>query len=253
LKFDHLIKKMKELNCDYLATGHYAQIIEMENGQKAIATSEDDWKDQTYFLFTIDPAIVPSLLFPVGHLKKPEVRKIAEERGLVSVAAKKDSTGICFVGNQGYDQFIEKNVPQVEIKKLKGQIRRFPEGTLLGEHQGIHHYTYGQSKGLGLDHHEKLFVIKVDPATLIVWVGDEEHLFKSEATVIEPHELLPVNDGEILSVKIRYARKGSMAKVKKTEQGYSLEFLEKQRAVTPGQAAVFYRDRVLVGGGFILS
>lgn len=250
LKFDHLIRKMEELECDFLATGHYAQILHDDQGRAAIHTSTDDWKDQTYFLFTIDPKLVGKLIFPIGHLKKPEVRKIAEEKGLV-VAKKKDSTGICFVGAKSYSDFIQSEVDSATLKALSGEIRRWPSGEVMGQHAGIHHYTIGQGKGLGLTHHEKLFVLKIDPVSKTVWVGDEKDLFSDSVQVIEPHLLGQVVDGETLNVKIRYQHKGSPAKVFRTESGFRLEFLEPQRAVTPGQAAVFYRERELVGGAWI--
>lgn len=250
LKFDHLIQKMKELDCDYLATGHYAQVKNDESGRAAIYTSTDDWKDQTYFLFTLNPEIVPHLLFPIGGMKKPEVRKYAEEKGLV-VAKKKDSTGICFVGNMGYDNFIESQVDAKELKKKSGLIRRFPNGEVMGEHNGIHHYTYGQSKGLGLTFHEKLFVTKIDPTSNTVWVGDEEHLYSEKAVMVDPHWLTDWNEDQVYQVKIRYQHKGAEAKLKKISNGYELVFTEKQRAVTPGQAAVLYQDQKLVGGGWI--
>lgn len=251
LKFDHLVRKMKELDCDYLATGHYAQIQTNKFGQAAIATSEDDWKDQTYFLFTMDPALIPNLLFPIGHLKKPQVRELAEKWGLV-VAKKKDSTGICFVGNKGYSNFIEEQVPAEILKTKAGWLKRYPNGEKMAPHQGIHRFTYGQSKGLGMDHHEKLFVIKIDPETNTVWVGDEKHLFKETLQVSDPHLLSIVEEGEKLNVKIRYSQKTTPARVFKNENGFRLQFDTPQRAVTPGQAAVFYREKELVGGGWIL-
>lgn len=251
LKFDHLVRKMKELNCDYLSTGHYAQVIvDPETGKSTIHTSSDDWKDQTYFLFTIDPELVPKLLFPIGHLKKPEVRKIAEELGLV-VARKKDSQGICFVGDKGYSKFLEENVDASILKSKTGWIVRYPEMTKMSRHEGIHHYTIGQSKGLGMTYHEKLFVLKIDPTDNTVFVGEEEHLFKTEVDVIEPHFLTDLKDGETYQVKIRYSTKGSPGKVFRTEKGFKVEFLEPQRAVTPGQAAVLYKGQQLVGGGWI--
>lgn len=250
LKFDHLVKKMKELECDYLATGHYAKIVYDENGKAAIHTSTDDWKDQTYFLFTIDPELVPKLLFPVGDMKKPEVRAYSESRGLVT-ARKKDSQGICFVGNQGYQNFIKGQVDKTILASKKGAIKRYPQGEVMAMHEGIHNFTIGQSKGLGMDHHEKLFVIKIDATDNSVWVGDEKYLYAEEVDVIEPKLLGDVQDGEIMNVKIRYQHKGSLAQVFKTARGYKLKFQEPQRAVTPGQAAVFYRDKELVGGGWI--
>lgn len=251
LKFDHLVQKMKELDCDYLATGHYAQIVKNEKGESTIVTSIDDWKDQTYFLFTIDPKIIPFLLFPIGHLKKPEVRKIAEEKNLI-VAKKKDSTGICFVGDRGYDQFIKENVDSEILKSKKGVFKRFPDGKVFGPHEGIHLYTIGQSKGLGLTFHEKLFVIKIDSTNLDVWLGEEKYLFHETVHVIEPHLLSEIVDGEELYVKIRYQHKSSKAHIFKTETGFDLKFNEPQRAITPGQAAVFYRNQsTLLGGGWI--
>lgn len=249
LKFDHLVKKMKELDCDYLATGHYAQVV-FENGRHFIKTSTDDWKDQTYFLFTIDPEIVSKLLFPIGHLKKPEVRKIAEQKQLV-VARKKDSTGICFVGNRGYDTFINEHVDSSVLKAKFGKIKRYPSGEVMADHQGIHLYTIGQGKGLGMTYHEKLFVIKIDAADNTVWVGDESYLFSEEINVVDAKLLDDVQDGNEYEVKIRYQHKGSKAKLFKKDNGFKLVFAEKQRAVTPGQAAVLYKDQRLIGGGWI--
>jgi len=252
LKFDHLVRKMKELNCDYLATGHYAR-VETIDGRPQIVTSTDDWKDQTYFLFTTDPEVIPHLLFPIGHLRKPEVRVIAEERGLVN-ARKKDSTGICFVGDQGYDNFIEKHVAKDLLNK--GVIRLYPTGEVLAEHEGIHHYTYGQRKGLGIYRPEPVYVIKIDAKKNEVWVGDEQHLYESKARVVQTHLIDGIQDGERLRVKIRFQHKGAMARVFKREgeQGpeFALEFEEPVRAITPGQAAVIYRDQQLVGGGWIV-
>lgn len=250
LKFDHLIQKMKELDCDYLATGHYAQVVQDDKGHSFIKTSTDDWKDQTYFLFTIDPQIVPKLLFPIGHLKKPEVRRIAEEKGLV-VAKKKDSTGICFVGAKGYDQFIKENVSSQVLSTKQGQIKRYPSGEVMASHDGIHLYTIGQSKGLGMTYHEKLFVLKIDPIENTVWVGDEKDLYADEVEVIEPKCLADIEDGGTYEVKIRYSHKASEAQLVKTSRGFKLKFKEAQRAITPGQAAVLYKNQKLIGGGWI--
>ncbi len=250
LKFDHLIQKMKELECDYLATGHYAQVQRDENGRASIFTSTDDWKDQTYFLFTIDPSVIPHLIFPIGHLKKPEVREIAEQRGL-SVAKKKDSTGICFVGDKGYAQFIESQVDKKILQSKSGSIRRLSDGAVLGKHEGIHLYTYGQSKGIGLSHHEKLFVVKIDANTNTVWVGDEKDLYSSSVDMVDAHWLSELNEDDVYNIKIRYQHRPAKAKIQKTEKGYKIHFDEKQKSITPGQAAVIYKDQKLMGGGWI--
>ncbi len=250
LKFDHLIQKMEELECDYLATGHYAQVLRNQNGDSQIHTSEDSWKDQTYFLFTLKPEILPRLLFPVGHLPKPEVRKIAERCGL-SVSRKKDSTGICFVGSASYSDFISREARQA--LPPKGVFRLHPGGEVWGEHPGIHHFTYGQSKGLGLGHHEKLFVMKIDAANHEVWLGREEDLYSQSLALRDLCWLEEPRYDEDYSVKIRYHHKPQAARLQRDESGQiRLHFKEAQRAVTPGQAAVLYRDRQLVGGGWIL-
>jgi tRNA-specific 2-thiouridylase len=208
---------MKELDCDFLATGHYAKIEPGIDGRPTIVTSDDSWKDQTYFLFTIEPEVVPRLMFPIGHLNKSEVRKIAEEKNLL-VARKKDSTGICFVGNLGYSNFIASQVSSDRL--VGGKIRLHPSGEILGDHQGIHHFTYGQRKGLGIatrsertESEAPLFVLRIDPETRDVWVGEESFLFSSTVKVRDARFLGAFESGERLKVKIRYAHKGAYGRV----------------------------------------
>jgi tRNA-specific 2-thiouridylase len=249
LKFDHLIQKMFELNCDYIATGHYAQIGKDVSGGPSIVVSTDEHKDQTYFLFTLKPDILTKVLFPIGHLTKSEVRKIAEEKQLVN-ARKKDSTGICFVGKQGYAGFVASQVGADKI--AGGLIKRFPTGEVLGTHTGIHGFTYGQRRGLGMSHHETLYVLSIDPTDRTVWVGDESHLFRTDMEIKQVNWLSEVKE-DSLTVKIRYQHKGATGIVEKREDGkYFIKFNEPQRAITPGQAAVFYRENQLVGGGWIV-
>ncbi len=252
LKFDHLVQKMNELDCDFLATGHYAQI--RKDPHPRIVTSQDVWKDQTYFLFTLQPQLLDRLMFPVGHLNKTQVRQIAQEQGLV-VANKKDSTGICFVGDQGYQNFIQKNAPVESLRGKQGVFRRYPDGEVMGTHAGIHHFTIGQSRGLGLDHHEKMFVLKLDPENKIVWLGDEKYLYASQALMVDTHWLSDLDENEDYLIKIRSTHSGATAKLKKEDSRWRLEFDQPQRAITPGQAAVVYRklgdERQLMGGGWI--
>jgi tRNA-specific 2-thiouridylase len=248
LKFDHLIQKMKELECDFIATGHYAR-IERDGDELQLVSSHDDWKDQTYFLFTLNREILGRILFPVGHLTKKEVRELAEMKGL-SVARKKDSTGICFIGKGGYKEFIEDHVAKDLLKP--GVLRLFPTGEQLGVHDGIHSFTYGQRKGLGVATGTPLFVVRIDPATHTVWLGEEEHLYGRRLLIKNSNWLNEVREGEEFTVKIRFQHKGAKARIRRIENtGLELEFDEPQRAITPGQAAVFYRGNTLVGGGWI--
>lgn len=250
LKFDHLIQRMEELECDYLATGHYAKIENRESAQPALVTSTDDWKDQTYFLFTLDPKIVSRLLFPVGHLKKEHVRELALKMNL-PVAKKKDSTGICFIGKGDYGDFIENSVEKELLRP--GQIRRFPNGEILGEHTGIHKFTYGQRKGIGIYAECPLYVVKIDAATATVWLGEEQYLYAKTLRVEKLHWLADVQEGESLRVKIRFQHAGATAKISKKNHQALVEFDEPQRSITPGQAAVMYRGNQLLGGGWIVG
>jgi tRNA-uridine 2-sulfurtransferase len=249
LKFDHLIQKMKELDCDYLATGHYAKMSKDAEGKSQIVVSDDAWKDQTYFLFTMRKEVLPYLLFPIGDMTKDQVRKIAEEKKLVN-ARKKDSVGICFVGSQGYANFIESQVAKDLL--VGGAIKRYPNGEILGEHQGIHHFTYGQRKGLGLDHHEPLFVLKIDPKENTVWVGEEKFLFADKMKLEKTSWISEVKPGEKVRFKIRAHHEGAWGKIEQEGSETVVYFDQPQRAITPGQAAVVYRENQLVGGGWIV-
>ena len=248
LKFDHLFQKMKELNCEALATGHYAR-ARQEGEHFKIMTSSDDWKDQTYFLFTLAKENLQHLMFPVGHMNKKSVREWAEKRGL-PISKKKDSTGICFIGKSGYSGFIES---QVDKEKLKpGILKRYQTEEVLGTHTGIHNFTYGQRKHLGVSGHKTpLFVVKTDPKEGTVWLGEEKDLYSDSCRIRDPHLLDEVRDGETLNVKVRFSQKSTPAQIFKKDKNWELKFLEPQRSVTPGQAAVLYRDVQLLGGGWI--
>ena len=255
LKFDYLFQKMWELDCDFLATGHYAQKTQLKDNNYGIQTSQDSWKDQTYFLFTMAKQRIAKLLFPIGHLKKSQVRQYAQEFHLVN-AHKKDSTGICFIGRGGYGHFIENQIGKDAVKK--GPICLYPTGEVLGTHHGIHHFTYGQRRGLGIEEHtasDPLYVIKIDGYSQTVWVGDEKYLMSDRMEVQDINFLDNIQNGQRLKVKIRYQHVGDWAYFSKDDQQDAhrafIVFEKPQRAITPGQAAVFYKDRQLVGGGWI--
>ena len=250
LKFDHLIKKMQELECDYLATGHYARVQKTKDGRYCIRKSTDDWKDQTYFLFTLSPAVLPHLIFPVGDMDKQQVRKLAEERGL-PVARKKDSTGLCFVGAGGYADFIKKQIGN-EHKVEEGPVKLHPTGEVLGSHKGLYQFTYGQRKGLGVASHRPLYVVKVDTQNNTLWLGEEAHLYSNRAELVDLHWLDDIKSGERVKVKIRFHHEGCWTRIYKEDSGnVLLKFEQAQKAVTPGQAAVLYRGDQLIGGGSI--
>lgn len=252
LKFDYLIQKMKELDCDYLATGHYAQ-VHRKNNQAVIVTSEDSWKDQTYFLFGIDKDILKFLLFPVGNWTKEETREYAKKNKL-PVYNKKDSTGICFVGKNEYSSFIEEQLKQKKNTFpaiCKGNLLSYPSGIVLGTHQGIHKFTYGQRKALGVNSKIPLYVIKIEASSGNVWLGKDKYLYHSIMKVKDFNWLSDVDLKKNLNVKIRFHHAGATGILKKQKEGWHFYFNNPQRAITPGQAAVFYQEKQLLGGAWI--
>ena len=251
LKFHYLIRKMEELECDFLATGHYAQVKKLKSGKYGLFTSSNSLKDQSYFLFTLKPEILPRLLFPIGAMSKEEVRKIAVKKAL-PVFQKKDSTGICFVGKNSYKDFVQNYMKDNQFEPAKkGLLKDFSTGEILAEHRGIHNFTIGQRKGLGVYSNEPLFVVKIDSQTQDVWLGKEENLYSQSAEVVSAHWLDEVNSGEKLNVKVRFHDEGSPAYIYKNKGHYLVKFIKPKKAVTPGQSAVFYRDRQILGGGII--
>ena len=251
LKFSYLINKMLELECDFLATGHYAKILPLEKEGYGLFAGDDSLKDQSYFLFSLKREILPRLLFPIGSLNKKEVREIALQKAL-PVFAKKDSTGICFVGSGSYKSFVEHYAKQHKIPlPKKGLLRRFPDGKSLGEHPGIHGFTIGQRKGLGLSSTQPLFVVHIDRKSGEVWLAEEQDLYSHTAEVSDLNWLEEVKDGELLNVKVRFRDTGSAAHIYKQKDSCLLKFIKPKKALTPGQSAVFYRGSRVLGGGSI--
>lgn len=249
LKFDHLYVKMRELGCDYLATGHYVQSRLIDGRQMTLIKGSDPFKDQSYFLFTLRKEILQHLLFPVGDMQKDEVRRHAERFGLAN-ARKKDSYEICFVSKQGYAKFIESQVAPDLLEG--GDIVLLPENRKIGTHSGIYGFTIGQRRGLGFEHHDLLYVVRLDPKANCVYVGPEELLYGNEMQVRNVNWILEPQYDQDYTVKIRYRHGGVKGKIQKNEDGtLRVELAERQRAITPGQAAVFYQDDALCGGGWI--
>ncbi|MCC6277188.1 MAG: tRNA 2-thiouridine(34) synthase MnmA [Oligoflexia bacterium] len=253
LKFDHLFYKMKELGCDYLATGHYVRRLDLLNhsgdsAQTLLVRGSDRLKDQSYFLFTIPGDLIKHLIFPVGDMTKSEVRAHAERFGLLN-AKKRDSQEICFVSKLGYSKFIESRVGEDLLSK--GELVLLPENKVIGEHPGVHHFTVGQRKGLGVAYPEPLYVIRIDPKTATVFLGPESLLFETRLRVKKLNWMLEPEFGKSYLVKIRHRHEGAMAKIIQDGADVVVEFENGQRAITPGQAAVFYDQDRLVGGGWI--
>ena len=255
LKFDHLMDRAKKLNCDFVATGHYARIEKDEpSGEFRLLKGLDPQKDQSYFLYSMTQERLARTLFPLGGLTKPEVRALAERYGLVN-ANKKESMEICFIPNNDYAKFIEQHADSSQI--IKGEVRH-EDGTLLGLHDGIHKFTVGQRRGLGLAAGRPIYVTRIDKDTGTVFAGEESFLMKSGFRLSKFHQVRPLCDDETYEVKIRYRSAPAAAKLKMDEAskgsgnaGANFLFESSQRSVTPGQIAVLYRGDEVLGGGFI--
>ncbi|MCH5253065.1 MAG: tRNA 2-thiouridine(34) synthase MnmA [Lachnospiraceae bacterium] len=251
VKWESLLNKSLALGADYIATGHYAKVCQLENGRYTVCHSESDGKDQTYALYNLTQEQLRHTLFPVGEFDKKEIRKIAEEAGL-KVAHKPDSQEICFVPDGDYTAFIERETGK---KEVPGNFVD-SEGTILGKHRGISHYTVGQRKGLGIAFGEPVFVTEIRPETDEVVLGKSEDVFTGRL-VAEHINYMAVDKfepGQKVMAKIRYSHAGAPATIETVEEDrFSLVFDEPVRAVTPGQAAVLYDGNYVLGGGTIVG
>ncbi|MGN1155188.1 MAG: tRNA 2-thiouridine(34) synthase MnmA [Agathobacter sp.] len=251
VKWEALLKRGLEIGADYIATGHYARIKQLGNGRYTIQNSVTALKDQTYALYNLTQDQLSHTLMPVGAYTKDEIRAIAEKIHL-PVAHKQDSQDICFIPDGDYAGFIERETGAT----FKPGNFVDTEGKILGTHKGIIHYTVGQRKGLGLTAATPLFVKELRPETNEVVICQSEHLFESECYVKDMNYMgiSELNAGEEVEAigKVRYSHKGAPCKLRLLEDGRVLcRFAEPQRAMTPGQAAVFYRDDYVLCGGII--
>lgn len=252
IKFEKFLERALLLEYDYIATGHYARIEkDPESGRYLLMKGLDQSKDQSYALYTMNQEELSKTLFPLGTLKKKEIRAIAEDKSFVN-ANKPDSQDICFVKDGDYAGFLKRTLG---VTPVEGDFVN-KEGAVLGRHQGIIHYTIGQRKGLGKTFGKPMYVVHIDSEKNRVTLGPNEDLFvESFATgninLISIAELKEPMD---VTVKTRYTQAEVPATIYPGEQGrIFVKFMEKQRAVTPGQAAVFYHGDVVVGGGKILK
>ncbi len=249
VKWESLLKRCLDIGADYIATGHYAQIVKLDNGRYSLKRSKTLAKDQTYALYNLTQNQLSKTLMPVGQYSKEEIRKIAEQIGLL-VAKKPDSQDICFVEDD-YGKFIEENTG---IAVPKGNFVD-TEGNILGQHKGIIYYTVGQRRGLGLSLKQPGYVVRVDKNTNEVVIGTKDDLF-SDVLYGNQVNLMSVSqiDGEMnVNAKIRYNSPEVPCRITMAENDkIKVVFEQPQRAVTPGQAVVFYHDDTVVGGATIL-
>ena len=247
LKFEILLRRARELQADYLVTGHYARLLK-ENDHMALRKGLDRSKDQTYFLFTLTRQQMQYVRFPLGGMTKAEVRGHAARLGL-KVAEKPESQDICFVPDGDYVRFLEE---QRGAGTMNGDIV-YINGRVLGSHQGTYRYTIGQRRGLGLAWPKPLYVIGIDAANRQVIVGEKQHLSVSGCHVFNVNWLIDPPSATIeAACRIRYRHQEVPSKLTILDDGIvQVAFDEPQYGVTPGQAAVFYHDDLVIGGGWI--
>ncbi len=249
VKWASLLHLASEVGADYVATGHYAKVVRMANGRYSLGQAVTAGKDQTYALYNLQQSQLERAMTPLGEFTKDEVRRLARERGL-PVADKKDSQEICFIPDNDYVGFIERRAgtlpPPGYFVNGKGE--------RLGRHEGVVRYTVGQRKGLGLSLGRPGFVTAIRPETNEVVVGDDADVYGDylQADKLNFMSVADVEGTMEVWAKIRYGHRGAKARVRKVADDLlECRFYEPQRAITPGQALVMYKDGVVVGGGCI--
>lgn len=252
MKFGVMYEKAKELGCNYIATGHYAKTEYSEKYKRwVLKKSKAGRKDQSYVLWNIPKDLIEHVIFPLSDFEaKEEIRKIARDNNL-KVANKPDSEDICFVPDGNYKRFLEENS---DVKPKIGDIVNL-NGKVLGKHKGLYHYTIGQRRGLGISNKTPLFVLGFNKDKSQVIVGEEKDLYKKEIEVKDINLLLfDKIEGKLeVNVKTRYSAKEAKATIyQENDDIIKIIFDEPQRAITPGQSAVFYIDDIVVGGGKII-
>ncbi len=256
IKFDQFLEMADGVGAEKIATGHYARIrYDEPSGRWQMLRSADATKDQTYFLFGLTQPQLARTMFPLGGMLKPQVRELALGLGL-PVAEKPDSQEICFVPNGDYAAFIDAYFKEQGLRRdaSSGQVVT-PDGEVLGQHEGVHHFTVGQRKGIEVKRPkpEPLYVIETNPATRQVVVGSHADLLRTELDVHQVNwiSIAPPTEPVRAEVRIRNRHTPALATLTPTPDGVHVVFDAPQRAVTPGQAAVFYDGELVLGGGWI--
>ncbi len=253
IKWEALLKRADMLNCDFIATGHYAQLSNL-NGRFVVSKGLDQNKDQSYVLWGVSQQCLSRTIFPIGNLHKNEIREMALRRGYKSLAEKNESYEICFIPDNDYGAFLRRKVKDLD-EKVKGGSFITSDGKIVGTHKGYPFYTIGQRKiGVSLGS-KPTYVIGINAEENTVIVGSKEDLDKNQMFIKDVNYLKyeKINDGAQFVVKIRYKHKGELATI--TNEGNSLKVLfhNKVAGIAPGQSAVIYEGNDVVAGGFIMK
>lgn len=251
IKWNALLKRAKMLGCEFIATGHYAQ-LRNENNRWIVSKGRDEWKDQSYVLWGLTQPVLNITHFPLGGFKKTEIRQMCEEWGYKELAKKSESYEICFIPDNDYRGFLKRRVEGLE-EKVKGGNFILSNGTIIGQHDGYPFYTIGQRKGLNIALGKPMFVTDINPETNTVILGEEEELNRTAMTVggVNLVKYNAIVDGMELTTKIRYKDSGTPAVFFSEDKNLRAEFIREVKGIAPGQSAVFYENNDLVGGGII--
>lgn len=251
VKWESLLKRSLDIGADYIATGHYARVVKLDNGRYTLMKSATADKDQTYALYNLTQYQLEHTLMPVGEYTKDQIRDLANKIDL-PVANKPDSQEICFIPDNDYASFIKNNT---DMLLQEGNFVN-TKGEVIGTHKGIVHYTVGQRKGLNLSMGHPVFVVEIRPKTNEVVIGENQDVFSSKlyADKLNFMSISDLENDMSVEAKIRYSHKGAKAVIRKIEEDLlECVFEEPQRAITPGQAVVFYQGDYVVGGGTIIG
>ena len=251
IKWEALLKRADMLGCDYIATGHYANVRE-ENRRFVVSKGLDELKDQSYVLWGVSQECLSRTIFPIGGFEKPVIRKMAADAGFHELANKSESYEICFIPDNDYRRFLKKRTPELEDKLTGGKFLD-KEGRILGEHRGYPFYTIGQRKGLEIALGQPMYVTKINPSDNTVVLGVEEDLQRHDMWVGDINFIKYASlHGETEALtKIRYKDTGRLSTITQHGNRVHVSFYGNVKAVAPGQSAVFYEGNDVIGGGFI--
>lgn len=251
IKWRALLKRANAMDCEFIATGHYAKVRE-ENGRHLISKGIDETKDQSYVLWGLQQDLLGRTLLPLGGYRKTAIRQMAHDFGYPELAKKSESYEICFVPDNDYRGFLKRNVEGLE-ERMKGGTFVDKQGKILGQHKGYPFYTIGQRKGLDIALGKPAFVTAIDPNTNTVVLGDEEDLMKKDMYVAKMNYIKypGINDRMEATIRIRYKDMGSLGTLYNNDTGIRVSFYENAKGIAPGQSAVFYEGDDVIGGGII--
>ncbi len=254
IKWRALLKRADAMNCDFIATGHYANIHQHAKGRYFLSKGLDETKDQSYVLWGLQQDLLSRTILPLGNYHKTEIRQMALDFGYPELAKKSESYEICFVPDNNYRGFLKNRVEGLEEKVTGGWFVN-KHGLKLGEHKGYPFYTIGQRKGLDIALGKPVYVMSIEPTTNTVVLGDEVDLKESEMHVIKMNwqKYDNVEDGMEVLTKIRYKDKGALSNLYNEGNNIRVRFYENVKSIAPGQSAVFYEGSDVIGGGVIMK